>query len=74
MQVMTCPRCGYKPLKDISPREQQVLDLLYTGMTNREASKKLFLSSKTITTYMSRAKLKLGVSTIMGAYQKQNGV
>jgi len=51
---------GVPPL---SRRERQVLELLARGHTNREVGQRLSLSVKTIETYRSRLKTKLGLNT-----------
>ena len=47
----------------LSAREQQVLQSVAQGMTNREIAEELFLSIKTVESYRSRLMQKLGVST-----------
>jgi two-component system response regulator NreC len=49
-------------LKDLSPREQEVLALTAEGFSSREIGKKLFISPKTVDTYRSRIMDKLGLS------------
>ncbi|HEX9993860.1 MAG TPA: helix-turn-helix transcriptional regulator, partial [Acidimicrobiales bacterium] len=48
---------------DLTPREQQVLDLLVEGATNREIGETLFISQKTASVHVSNIMAKLGVST-----------
>ena len=45
----------------LSPREKEILKLIATGYTNRQAAEELFLSEKTIETYKSRLMIKLGL-------------
>ncbi|MEU3599172.1 response regulator transcription factor [Streptomyces sp. NPDC006798] len=45
----------------LSERERAVLDLIGEGLTNREISKKLYLSEKTVKNHISRLLAKLGV-------------
>ncbi|MFF3379497.1 LuxR C-terminal-related transcriptional regulator [Streptomyces sp. NPDC002680] len=52
---------GYGPR--LSPRERQVVALVAQGMTNREAAQALFVSPKTVSTQLSAAMRKLGVSS-----------
>ena len=49
-------------LKGLSEREQQVFDGLVEGKTNQQIADGLYLSVKTIETYRSRLKQKLGVT------------
>lgn len=49
-------------LKELSEREKQVLDGLVEGKTNQQIADGLFLSVKTVETYRSRVKQKLGVT------------
>lgn len=49
-------------LKDLSPREQEVLALTAEGFSSREIGLKLFISPKTVDTYRSRIMDKLGLS------------
>jgi len=52
---------GYGPR--LSPRERQVVALVAQGMTNRGVAKALFVSPKTVSTQLSSAMRKLGVSS-----------
>jgi two-component system response regulator NreC len=47
----------------LSEREQNVMDLLVKGYTNREVSEKLYLSPKTIESYRAKIYAKLNVKT-----------
>lgn len=49
-------------VKDLSPREQEVLALTAEGFSSREIGEKLFISPKTVDTYRSRIMDKLGLS------------
>jgi len=51
------------PLDRLSAREKEILVLLASGYTNRQAAEKLFLSEKTIETYKSRLMNKLHLSS-----------
>lgn len=52
-----------QPPAQLSAREQEILVLVASGYTNRQAAEKLFLSEKTIETYKSRLMTKLHLST-----------
>jgi two-component system response regulator NreC len=52
-----------QPLARLSAREQEILVLVASGYTNRQAAEKLILSEKTIETYKSRLMTKLHLST-----------
>ncbi len=45
----------------LSPREKEILRLIASGYTNRQAAEELYLSEKTIETYKSRLMAKLGL-------------
>ena len=45
----------------LSPREREVALTVARGVTNREASQTLFLSTKTIEMYLTRVYRKLGI-------------
>lgn len=49
------------PISKLSERETEVLRNLAAGMTNQQIADQLFLSVKTIETYRSRLKKKLGI-------------
>ncbi|MGZ6764659.1 MAG: helix-turn-helix transcriptional regulator [Nocardioidaceae bacterium] len=50
------------PLRRLTPRELEVLDLLATGATNRAIAETLFISEKTVSVHVSNLMGKLGVS------------
>lgn len=52
-----------RPTARLSAREQEILVLVASGYTNRQAAEKLFLSEKTIETYKSRLMTKLNLNT-----------
>ncbi len=52
------------PLDSLSPREQQVLQLVVEGKTSNEIAQVLSLSPKSVETYRSRLMEKLGVDNI----------
>ena len=45
----------------LSPREQEILDLIATGKTNRQIADRLFLAEKTVKNYVSNLLAKLGM-------------
>jgi DNA-binding CsgD family transcriptional regulator len=45
---------------EITPRELEILELIATGMSNREIAEKLFVSENTVKTHSSRVFDKLG--------------
>ncbi len=53
------PSSGWAALTDA---EVRVVDLVATGLTNREAGARLFVSSRTVETHLAHACQKLGVS------------
>ncbi|WP_327111134.1 response regulator transcription factor [Streptomyces sp. NBC_01341] len=52
---------GDERLSALSEREKAVLELIGEGLTNRQISKKLYLSEKTVKNHISRLLAKLGV-------------
>jgi two-component system response regulator DevR len=48
-------------LRDLSPTERTLLDLLGEGLTNREIGERMFLAEKTVKNYVSRLLAKLGL-------------
>jgi len=49
-------------LRDLSPTERTLLQLLGEGLTNREIGQRMFLAEKTVKNYVSRLLTKLGLS------------
>ena len=49
------------PLQELTQREREILDLIGTGLTNREIGLRIFLSEKTIKHYVSNILEKLQV-------------
>lgn len=47
----------------LSPRETEILEVLATGATNREAAKRLFISESTVKTHLVHLYEKLGVES-----------
>ena len=58
----------------LSRREDEILELLIKGMTNKEIAVELFLSSETVKTHLSRIFKKLGVRNRTEAAVKALGV
>jgi NarL family two-component system response regulator LiaR len=54
----------------LTPREQEILELIAAGHSNREIAEKLFVSENTVKTHSSRVFEKLGVSRRVQAAQK----
>lgn len=51
------------PATALSPRETEILEVLATGATNREAAKALFISESTVKTHLVHLYDKLGVDS-----------
>jgi len=54
------------PIEDLSAREREVLQFTVTGATSAQIARKLALSPKTVETYRSRIREKLGVADHAG--------
>jgi len=54
--------CGFSKIKELSTREIEILTSLGKGLTRREIAEKHCLSVRTIDTYFSRLKQKLGIT------------
>ncbi len=52
---------GTNPLQDLTEREQQILELVAAGQSNKEIGQQLFLSEKTVKHYMTNILQKLHV-------------
>ncbi|MFF0073168.1 response regulator [Streptomyces sp. NPDC005494] len=52
---------GDERLSTLSDRERSILELIGDGLTNRQISKRLYLSEKTVKNHISRLLSKLGV-------------
>jgi two-component system, NarL family, response regulator, fimbrial Z protein, FimZ len=53
-------------LECLSPREVEVLQYLARGVSNKDIATRLYLSDKTVSTYKSRLREKLGLSSLAG--------
>ncbi len=71
--VAVSPRARHSGL---TAREQEVLRLVATGLTNRQAAVTLRLSSRTVDAHLRSIYAKLGVTSRSGAtrYAVQNGL
>ncbi len=49
----------------LTPREQEIMVLVASGMSSRKIADKLFISSKTVDNHRSRIMRKLGVSSVI---------
>lgn len=49
------------PLRELTVREREVLELIGEGMTNREISQRMFLAEKTVKNYVSQLLSKLAM-------------
>lgn len=50
-------------LKDLTPQERRILELVAEGLTNKQIGDRLFLAEKTIKNYMSNVLSKLGLTS-----------
>ena len=50
------------PLKELSPQERRILDLIAEGRTNREIADVMYLAEKTVKNYVSHLLAKLGMA------------
>jgi DNA-binding NarL/FixJ family response regulator len=48
-------------LKDLTPQERRILDLLAEGRTNRQIAEEMFLAEKTVKNYVSNLLAKMGM-------------
>ncbi|GAA2037957.1 LuxR C-terminal-related transcriptional regulator [Agromyces tropicus] len=69
-------RMGERQVRDLSPREVEVLRLVSTGLTNRGIAARLTLSERTVDRHLSNIFAKLGVSTRSAAtaYAYEHGL
>jgi DNA-binding NarL/FixJ family response regulator len=51
-----------EPVDRLSPQQRRILDLIATGMTNRQIAEELFLAEKTVKNYVSDMLTRLGMS------------
>jgi ATP/maltotriose-dependent transcriptional regulator MalT len=57
------PAPAEQPLEALTAREREILELLATGLTNREIAQRLVLSARTVETHVARVTGKLGVNS-----------
>ncbi len=57
------PAQAEPPLETLTGREREILELLATGLTNREIAQRLVLSARTVETHVARVTGKLGVNS-----------
>ena len=60
---MRRPAQAEPPLEALTAREREILELLATGLTNREIAQRLVLSARTVETHVARVTGKLGVNS-----------
>ena len=51
------------PLESLSPRENEILQYVASGLGNAEIGKTLFISEKTVKNYVTSIRKKLGLAT-----------
>jgi DNA-binding NarL/FixJ family response regulator len=57
------PATAFTACESLSPRELEVLELVARGYTNKEIASQLGITAKSVSTYRSRVRDKLGVKT-----------
>ncbi|WP_353827826.1 LuxR C-terminal-related transcriptional regulator [Agromyces sp. SYSU T0242] len=69
-------RMGERQVRDLSPREVEVLRLVSTGLTNRGIAERLTLSERTVDRHVSNIFAKLGLSSRSAAtaYAYEHGL
>ena len=69
-------KCQPDPLRDLSPREKEILPLVAQGLDNRQIGKILFISEKTAKNYITSIRKKLGLSnrTQIALYASREGL
>ena len=66
----TCPNCKFHMANVLTKCEAETVTYILKGLTREQIGEALFKSPKTIATFWSRAKKKLGVHDIFGIYRK----
>ncbi len=54
-------------MKPLSPREQQVVELLVVGLTQKEISCRLGISTRSVSSYLYRVQMKTEQPTMLSA-------
>jgi DNA-binding NarL/FixJ family response regulator len=67
--VMGPQGATFSPVESLSDRELEVFDLLGNGSTSRQIAERLFISVKTVDTYRTHIKEKLGLQNAMELIQ-----
>lgn len=58
---LTANRAGSQPFPELTPRENEVLELLAQGCGNQQLARRLFISPKTVRNHVANVLAKLGV-------------
>ena len=61
LERLRSPQPVDDPLKDLTPQERRILDLISEGKTNRQIGDEMFLAEKTVKNYVSHLLSKLGM-------------
>jgi DNA-binding NarL/FixJ family response regulator len=61
-QLLAVRRRGKEPLRELSPRELEVLDLVGAGLANKVIARRLGISERTVKAHLSRVFSVLGVT------------
>ncbi|HLN62249.1 MAG TPA: response regulator transcription factor [Symbiobacteriaceae bacterium] len=74
MQELSAPPKPKSAVDEISPREMEVLQLIATGLSNKEIGEKLYIGERTVKTHVSHLleKLQLQDRTQLAIYAVQN--
>lgn len=64
--VKTADRSKSDPGPELSGREQEVLKMIATGLSNRAIAERMFVSIRTVQSYRDRIVQKLGINTVAG--------
>lgn len=58
----------------LSKREYQILCLMKEGLLNKQIAKRLGISEKTVSTYISRMRLKMGINQVNAYYMVAHAI